>query len=217
MEPSSFSSFSAHQLNVPLRRDILHRAVVYEGDNKRQGTASAKHRTQVRGSSRKVRPQKGTGRARLSDRKSPSIRGGGVAHGPHPTRDFATELPKKIYDLAWRTALSYRYKKGELIILENKVDLPEDCTARWLHNFFMSNGWGKGNGRTLVVRQSWKEEAHKAAETRLLESIGQVGEHAKVKSSIDVDVKDLLSCGRVIIERAALKEILRERSRSVTV
>lgn len=139
-----------------------------------------------------------------------------MAHGPHP-RSFATELPRKIYDLAWRTALSFRYKKGELIILENQVDLSGDRTARWLNNFFITNGWGKGNGRTLVVRHSAEDEESKEAETRLLRGMDQIGEHAKVRNSSDVDVKDLLSCGRVMIEREALDNILSKRSRSVVV
>lgn len=206
MEPTSFSQFPPHHLNVPLRRDILHRAVIYEGDNARQGTASTKHRTQVRGSSRKVRPQKGTGRARLSDRKSPSIRGGGVAHGPHP-RDFATELPTKIYDLAWRVALSYRYRKGELIVLNNSLELSDKRTARWLNNFFLTNGWGKGSGRTLVIRYP------RGGRTHLMEKMGEIEEHAKLRDTSNVDVKDLLSCGRVIIEKDALNYILKKRSR----
>lgn len=147
------------------------------------------------------------------------MRGGGVAHGPH-ARDFATDLPRKIYDLAWRTALSYRYKKGELIILENRAVLPEDCSARWLNNFFINNGWGKGNGRSLVVLHPTEDAGmsdeevslRKEEETRLMDGMSQIGEHAKVKTTPDVDVKDLLSCGRVIIEKQALKSILQKRS-----
>lgn len=147
------------------------------------------------------------------------MRSGGVAHGPHP-RDFGTELPQKIYDLAWRIALSYRYRKGELIVVKGKMTLPEECTARWLNNFFVDNGWGKGNGRTLVVRSPLlpeSEETEAEAEARLLEGMAQIGEHVKVRNTDEVDVKDLLSCGRVIIEKAALNRILSERSRSVTV
>lgn len=160
------------------------------------------------------------------------MRGGGVAHGPH-ARDFATDLPKKIYNLAWRTALSYRYKKGELLVLEDKISLPEDCSARWLNNFFVNHGWGKGNGRTLVVRHPARTyvrdntmteaeiqaeiQANKEAEARLMKGMDQIGEHAKMRTTYDVDVKDLLSCGRVIIEEGALTHILQERSKSVIV
>src|SRR5436305_4289693 len=133
MEPLRMIKYSREQLRLPLRRDILHRAIVYEGDKTRQGTASTKWRDDVHGSGRKIRPQKGTGQARLGDKKSPMLRGGGVAFGPHP-RDFSTKLPRKIYDLAWRTALSYRYKKGELIILDNKIVIPRNTGGRLLNN-----------------------------------------------------------------------------------
>lgn len=207
MEPESYKSYNYHHLNLPLRRDILHRAVIWEGDATRRGTASAKHRTEVRGSSRKVRPQKGTGRARLSDARAPHIRGGGVVHGPHP-RDFSTELPAKIYDLAYRTALSYRYKKGELIVLKDSAGLGLDLGPRWLHNFFEAHSWGKGNGRTLIVAKEPEDGALPNEKDHLMEAMEQVGMHGELQWMQDVDVKDLLSYGRIVIEEEALNELL---------
>ncbi|KAF8680154.1 Ribosomal protein L4 [Rhizoctonia solani] len=96
-----------------LRRDILHACVVYHLDGLRQGTASTKTRTEVSGSNRKIRPQKGTGRARLGDIRSPSIRGGGTAFGPKP-RDFKTLLPRKVRELGMRIALSAKLRDGQL-------------------------------------------------------------------------------------------------------
>lgn len=113
--------------------------------------------------------------------------------------------------------MSYRYKKGELIILKNRIELPEICTARWLNNFFVANQWGKGNGRSLVVRQTWDENDQKEAESRLLKGLEQIDEHVKLKDASNVDVKDLLSCGRIIIEQPALEEILRKRSKFIAV
>lgn len=177
----------------------------------------------MHGSAKKLRPQKGTGRARLSDKKSPMLRGGGVAHGPHP-RDFSTELPSKVYDLAYRTALSYRYKKGELIVLHNEVKLNSNQGPRWLHNFFESHGWGKGNGRTLLVAQApaigrFDKNGNELLDTKdhLIEAMEQVGEHGEAQYVHDVDVKDLVSFGRIVIEGKALDQILRERSKDMTV
>ncbi|CCO26707.1 50S ribosomal protein L4 [Rhizoctonia solani AG-1 IB] len=96
-----------------LRRDILHACVVYHLDGLRQGTASTKTRAEVSGSNRKIRPQKGTGRARLGDIRSPSIRGGGTAFGPKP-RDFKTLLPRKVRELGMRIALSAKLRDGQL-------------------------------------------------------------------------------------------------------
>ncbi|OBZ78876.1 50S ribosomal protein L4 [Grifola frondosa] len=110
LDPSVF----AH----PIRRDILHLCVVHYLDCQRQGTASTKTRGEVRGSGHKIRPQKGSGRARLGDKKSPMLRGGGVAFGPKP-RDFATKLNQKVVEMGMRVALSARVKEQSLGIVES--------------------------------------------------------------------------------------------------
>jgi len=199
-EPTRFLAYPSAHLFLPLRRDILHRAVIYEGDNTRQGTASTKYRTEVHGSNRKIRPQKGSGKARLGDKKSPMLRGGGVAFGPKP-RDFGTDLPRKVYDLAWRTALSYRYRRGQLIIVEGAADI-EDADASLIREVFAWNRWGKEHGRSLVVTHDKREN--------LFAALDQAGEQGKALDKDDVDVKDLLKMGRVIIERKALDWILSE-------
>ncbi|EKG20496.1 Ribosomal protein L4/L1e [Macrophomina phaseolina MS6] len=203
MEPLRFATYPSAHLLVPLRRDILHRAVVFEGDATRQGTASTKWRADVHGSGHKLRPQKGTGRARLGDKKSPMLRGGGVAFGPHP-RDFATGLPRKIYDLAWRTALSYRYRRGELIIMEDGVEL-ESASPKYLRGVFEANGWGNADGRSMVVTKDRRKN--------LWSAIEEAGEQGAVKTWMDVDVKNLLEMGRLIVEKSALDLIL-ERHQS---
>ena len=203
MEPLRFAEYSPKYLDLPLRRDILHRAIIYEGDATRQGTASTKWRKDVRGSARKLAPQKGTGRARVGDKKSPIRRGGGVAFGPHP-RDFSTGLQRKVYDQAWRTALSYRYRKGQLIIIDNKIHLEKDATEWKLMSIFEDQQWGRGNGRSTLVTKVRREKLFNAME--------EVGEHGLVKDMYDVDVKDLLETGRIIIEREALDTLLAAHS-----
>ena len=200
MEPLRFANYPANHLHLPLRRDILHRAVIFEGDASRQGTASTKWRDDVRGSGRKIRPQKGTGSARLGDKKSPMLRGGGVAFGPHP-RDFSTKLPRKIYDLAWRTALSYRYRRGELIVVENAVDI-EMSEPRWIKQIMEKNQWGNADGRSLIVTENVRPN--------LFQALAGSGEDGRIKTQDDVDVKDLLELGRIIIEKSALDGILED-------
>ncbi|KAL8942996.1 MAG: hypothetical protein Q9216_001352 [Gyalolechia sp. 2 TL-2023] len=202
MEPKSFAYYPANQLHLPLRRDLLHRAIVFEGDATRQGTASTKWRGDVHGSGRKIRPQKGTGYARLGDRMSPSIRGGGVAFGPHP-RDFSTDLPRKMYDLAWRTALSYRYRRGQLVVLDNDIEI-EMNEPRWLAQILNWNHLGQGDGGSLLVARKLEENISQAF-------AGLEG-HAKLKSEEDVDVKDLLKAGRIMIEKRSLDALLRKHS-----
>lgn len=106
----------------PIRRDILHLCAVYHLDCIRQGSASTKTRGEVRGSGRKIRPQKGTGRARLSDAQSPMLRGGGVAFGPKP-RDFSTKLPRKVIQMGMRVALSAKIREHSLGIVQS-LDWP---------------------------------------------------------------------------------------------
>ncbi|KAI9371838.1 ribosomal protein L4 domain-containing protein [Aspergillus egyptiacus] len=206
MEPVQFVEYNEKQLMVPLRRDILHRAVVYEGDMTRQGTASTKWRGDVHGSGRKLHMQKGTGKARVGDKKSPIRTGGGVAHGPHP-RDFSSSLPRKIYDQAWRIALSYRYKRGQLIIIDNKISIPKDATPHLIKEIFKVNRWGREFGRSTLITDLPHE--------RLFETVHEVGEHAKILDRQDVDVKDLLETGRIIVEKEALDRILAQHSRDL--
>jgi large subunit ribosomal protein L4 len=202
MEPLRFESYPANHLHLPLRRDILHRAVVFEGDATRQGTASTKTRWEIHGSHRKIRPQKGSGMARLGTKQSPMLRGGSKAFGPRP-RDFATDLPRKMYDLAWRTALSYRYRKGELIICEDGMDI-EHPKTRYVKQIFEHNGWGNEDGRTLIITGSFRKN--------LFRALRDAGEDGRVQMEADVDVKDLLELGRVIIEKRALDSILAEHA-----
>ena len=199
IEPVRYEQYSSLHLDMPLRRDILHRAVIYEGDATRSGTASTKWRGDVHGSGRKILPQKGTGNARAGDKKSPIRRGGGVAFGPHP-RNFATGLNRKIYDIAWRTALSHRYRKGELVVIDNTISMPWDATPHLLNNLFYQQGWGKGNGRSTLVTLN--------SRPRLNQTMEQLGEHGVVKDLFDLDVKDLLETGRIIIERFALDALI---------
>lgn len=202
MEPVSLCSFKSTHLGLPLRRDILHRAVIYEGDKTRQGTASAKWRSEVVGSGRKIIMQKGTGYARVRDRKSPIRKGGGVAHGPHP-RDFSTGLQRKVYDLAWRTALSYRYRKGELWVVRDRMQAPEQehgPASEVLRKIFRGNEWGKAFGRSLLITT--------LPDQRLYAGMEKIAQDGLVKDILDVDVKDLLETGRVVIEKEALDTLL---------
>ncbi|KAF7589188.1 54S ribosomal protein, mitochondrial [Aspergillus hancockii] len=206
MEPLRFVEYPRNHLLMPLRKDILHRAVVFEGDATRQGTASTKWRADIHGSNRKLYAQKGTGRARVGDKKSPIRKGGGVAHGPHP-RDFSSGLPNKIYDQAWRIALSYRYRRGQLIIIDNEIAIPEDATPHFVKEMLKVNNWGREYGRSTLITDQVK--------TGLFAAVHELGEHAKILDRKDVDVKDLLETGRLIIEKQALDRILAQHSRDL--
>lgn len=110
---------------VPFNEAVVHRAMVRQQANARQGTASTKTRSEVSGSGRKLYRQKHTGFARAGSRRSPLRRGGGVAFGPKP-RSYRQAMPKKMRQLALRCVLSAKAKDGELMVLEQlKFDEPK--------------------------------------------------------------------------------------------
>ena len=113
---------------VPFNETLVHQIMVGQQANARQGTAATKTRGEVRGSTRKLYRQKGTGYARAGSKKSPIRRGGGVTFGPHP-RSYRQELPKKMRRLALKCVLSAKAADGELKVLE-KWDFKEPKTKQ---------------------------------------------------------------------------------------
>ena len=85
--------------------------------NKRQGNSKVKGRSEIVGSTRKIKKQKGTGTARAGSIKSPLFRGGGQIFGPEP-REYKNKVNKKLKNLARKSALSYKIKEKSLVIIE---------------------------------------------------------------------------------------------------
>ena len=103
--------------NVPVKKSVLHEVVTMQLANRRAGTASTKHRSDITGSGRKLFRQKGTGRARRGNIKSNLLRGGGVAFGPKP-KTWGFKVPKKVKKLALKMALSSKFKDDDILILD---------------------------------------------------------------------------------------------------
>jgi large subunit ribosomal protein L4 len=103
---------------LPINDDVIYYAINNELANLRMGTACTKDRGEVHGSNRRPYAQKGTGRARQGDYKSPVYVGGGTAFGPKP-RDFSFVLPKKVKRLAMKTILSLKAQDGSLQVVED--------------------------------------------------------------------------------------------------
>lgn len=107
----------------------MHRVVVWHRAGLRQGTASSKARGEVAGSSAKIRPQKGTGKARAGSSRAPQRRGGGRCFGPKP-RDHSFSLSPRIRALGLRSALSAKYAQGQLtFVQEESLALPTRKTS----------------------------------------------------------------------------------------
>ena len=96
---------------------VLHQAVKVYLNNQRQGTAMTKTRSFVSGGNQKPWKQKGTGRARQGSTRAPHWRGGGIVFGPIP-RDYRTDIPRKVKQLARKSALNARAREGALHVVE---------------------------------------------------------------------------------------------------
>ncbi len=103
--------------DIEVKPAVLHQVVTAQLAARRAGTASVKRRSDVKGSTRKLYRQKGTGRARKGDIKSPLLRGGGVIFGPSP-RSYEKKVPKKVRRLALKMALSSKLASKELVVLD---------------------------------------------------------------------------------------------------
>ena len=116
--------------SVPVKSSVLHEVVLMQLANRRAGTAAVKHRSDIRGSRKKLYRQKGTGRAHRGDIKSPLLRGGGVVFGPDG-RNYKYQVPKKVRRLALKMALSSKLNAKELIVLD-RFELEEIKTKAFV-------------------------------------------------------------------------------------
>ena len=101
-----------------VREDVMHRMVHYQRNMRRAGTHKTKGISEVAGTGKKPYAQKHTGRARFGTLRAPQMRGGYTVFGP-VVRSHATELPKKVRELALRSALSAKLAAGKLIVIED--------------------------------------------------------------------------------------------------
>lgn len=178
--------------SVPANQAVVHQAMVRQLANQRQGTASAKSRGEVKGSTRKLYAQKGTGRARRGDIKSPLLRGGGVAFGPQP-RSYRQAMPKKMRRLAIKCVLSSKVSEGAMKVVEGLYF--ERPKTKELNNVLMA--LGIDTSALIVIEESsvnvWKSSLN-------LNKI-------KVLPSTQVSVLELLSYKTVIVTVPALRNI----------
>ncbi|MGD8993184.1 MAG: 50S ribosomal protein L4 [Desulfobacterales bacterium] len=179
--------------NVSVKPSVLHEVVTMQLANRRAATAAVKHRSDVKGSRRKLFRQKGTGRARRGDIKSPLLRGGGVVFGPDG-RKYAFKAPKKVRKLALKMALSSKLSASELVVLD-KIELAHIKTKDFieiLKNLKLDN--------TLIVAD---------AENRNLELSSRNVPNVKVLRAEGLNVYDVLKYKTLILLEPAIKNIER--------
>mgnify|MGYP006426277195 FL=1 len=173
---------------------IVHRAVVRQTTNSRQGTASTKTRSEVRGGGRKPWRQKGTGRARAGSSRSPLWRGGGVIFGPKP-RDFNIKMNRKERRLALRTALGSRGE--DLLVVEPFAEqLPQPKTKELAEAM---TRWGIEPGvKTLIILEEFPENVFLSA--RNLPNV-------KLLRADSLNIYDVLVAQKIVTTPSAIEKI----------
>ena len=110
---------------------LMHQVVTSMQANARPHVAHAKNRGEVRGGGRKPWKQKGTGRARHGSIRSPIWKGGGVTHGPRKEKVYTREIPKKMRAKALFTALSRKWKEGNILFVNSfGIETPKTAAAK---------------------------------------------------------------------------------------
>ncbi|HIK56641.1 MAG TPA: 50S ribosomal protein L4 [Synechococcales cyanobacterium M55_K2018_004] len=173
---------------------IVHRALVRQMHNARQGTVSTKTRAEVRGGGRKPWRQKGTGRARAGSIRSPLWRGGGVIFGPKP-RDFSVKMNRKERRLALRTA--FQSRADDLIVVEEFADkLPRPKTKEVVQAL---SRWGVGaDEKVLLIVAERNEMVYLSA--RNIEKL-------KLISANNLNIFDLLAADKIVVTADALAKV----------
>jgi len=179
---------------LPFNAAVVHQAMVRQLANKRQGTAATKARGEVTGSTAKLFRQKGTGRARKGNVKSPLLRGGGVVFGPSP-RSYRQSMPKKMRRLALKCLLSAKVREENMMAVE-ALDF-EKPRAKDLVGVL--SALGVDSNALIVTAQSMPT---------LVKSADNLA-NAKVLPSALINVLDLLSYKTLIVTVPALRNIER--------
>jgi large subunit ribosomal protein L4 len=173
---------------------VVHRALVRQLANARQGTVSTKTRSEVRGGGRKPWRQKGTGRARAGSNRSPLWRGGGVIFGPKP-RDYSLKMNRKERRLALRTALQSRV--ADLVVVQafaSQLERPK--TKEVLQAL---TRWGVAPESKVLMITAAREET-------VWLSVRNV-ERIRLISATNLNVFDILAADQIVATAEAIAKI----------
>jgi len=162
--------------------------------NQRQGTHKAKQRNEIAGSTRKLYKQKGTGGARAGSVKSPLFNGGGRVFGPQP-RDYTFKLNKKLKSLARKSALSYKAKDNNILVLED-FNFDSIKTKNYIK---MEADLNVTNDKTLLV-VAGAENNNVYLSSRNLKK-------TKVISVEQLNTYDVLNAGKLLLTTGAVKTL----------
>jgi large subunit ribosomal protein L4 len=161
--------------------------------NQRQGTHKSKQRNEIAGSTRKLYKQKGTGGARAGSIKSPLFNGGGRVFGPQP-RDYSFKLNKKLKSLARKSALAYKAKDNNVVIVE---DFNFD-TAKTKNYTSLLSALNVGTQKTLLVLPAQNNNIYLSSRNV---------QKTKVISAADLNTYDVLNAGVLVLTADSVKTL----------
>jgi large subunit ribosomal protein L4 len=190
-EKVSQIDLSDNIFNVPVKSVVLHEIITMQMAGRRSGTASVKHRSDVKGSGRKLFRQKGTGRARRGDIKAPLLRGGGVVFGPDP-KSYSYNVPKKVKSLALKMALSSKFQGNCLFVIDG-IELERIKTKEFLKVLDALN-----MKNALIITD--KKNENLELSSRNVHSV-------KVLRSEGLNVYDILKYENLVLLESAIKAI----------
>ena len=173
---------------------LVHRAMVKQQAEQRQGTASTKTRSEVRGGGKKPWKQKGSGKARAGSNRSPLWKGGGVTFGPK-TRSYRKKMNRKEWRLALRTLLHNKYNKPLVVeSIDSYFSVPStramaELLKRWSIDL---------NQKTLIISESQNKNIFLS-----LRNIPQV----KMLNAANLNILDLLGAEHIVITKEAISII----------
>ena len=176
----------------PVNEAAMHLVVRSYLAAQRQGTQSAKTRSEVRGGGRKIYRQKGTGNARHHGNRAPQFKHGGVVFAPKP-RDYYIAVPKKVRRLAFKSAMTSKHTAGEIIVVD-EINLKEAKTklmAQVMKNL-------KADRKALVVLPEKDETVVRATANLAEAATTYVG---------TLNVYDILNAGKVVLTKAAVQAV----------
>jgi large subunit ribosomal protein L4 len=185
--------FDPAELAADVNKQLLHDVVVMYETNRRQGTVQTKNRGDVQGSKKKMYKQKGTGRARMGNKRTPIRRGGGHAWGKRPV-DYSYRLPKKAVALATRMALLSKFLDNQVkVIDELTITVPKTKDVVGI-----LKALGLSESSCLVTT-----EAHDPIVWKSARNLPQVS----VSPASDLNAYDLLHQKTVLLTKAALDKL----------
>jgi large subunit ribosomal protein L4 len=186
----------AEYFDGTVNEPVLHQAVKVYLNNQRQGTHMTKSRSFVSGGNQKPWKQKGTGRARQGSIRAPHWRGGGIVFGPTP-RDYRTEIPRKVRQLARKSALNARAREGAVHVVE-RLAFRAPKTAQLVE---LLESLGLRGRKALVLTASHNPNVYLSG--RNLPTV-------EVMAYFEASAYDILWSEVVIVEEGALTGVMPE-------